>query len=93
MGTNSKDFSLNEARDLWQRMKTWAKDNNRKTKHFKNEVMKEKVVIPHTFGTVVSAFVNSKREGVDAIRTWHNYDRIFKKTIFPRLPPDTPLEC
>ena len=93
VGTDGKDFSLNEARDLWQRMKTWAKDNNREPKHFKNEVMKEKVVIPHTFGTVVSGFVNSKREGVDAIKTWHNYDRIFKQTIFPLLPPDTPLEC
>ena len=50
-------------------------------------------MIPHTFGTAVSGFVNSKREGEDAIKTWHNYDRIFKQTIFPLLPPETPLDC
>ena len=93
LGTNGKDFSLNEARDLWQRMKTWAKDNNREPTDFKNEVISKKVVIPHTFGTAVSGFVNSKREGEDAIKTWHNYDRIFKQTIFPLLPPETPLDC
>ena len=93
VGTNSKDFSLNEARDLWQRMKTWARDNNREPKDYKNEVISNKVVIPHTFGTAVRGFVNSKREGEDAIKTWHNYDRIFKQTIFPLLPPETPLDC
>ena len=93
LGTNGKDFSLNEARDLWQRMKTWAKDNNREPTDYKNEVISKKVVIPHTFGTAVSGFVNSKREGEDAIKTWHNYDRIFKQTIFPLLPPETPLDC
>ena len=93
LGTNGKDFSLNEARDLWQRMKSWAKDNNREPTDYKNEVISKKVVIPHTFGTAVSGFVNSKREGEDAIKTWHNYDRIFKQTIFPLLPPETPLDC
>ena len=56
-------------------------------------LISNKVVIPHTFGTAVSGFVNSKREGDDAIKTWHNYDRIFKQTIFPLLPPETPLDC
>ena len=93
LGTNGKDFSLNEARDLWQRMKSWAKDNNREPTDYKNEVISKKVVIPHTFGTAVNGFVNSKREGEDAIKTWHNYDRIFKQTIFPLLPPETPLDC
>ena len=93
IGTNKKDFSLKEAREQWQEMKRWSRENNREPKHYLNEVINNKVVIPYTFGTAVNGFVNSKKEGRDAIKTWGNYDRIFKQTIFPLLPPDTPLEC
>ena len=60
-----------------------SKTNNREPKDYLSEHSSKKVVIPHTFGTVVEGFVSSKKEGKDAIKTWHNYDRIFKQTIFP----------
>ena len=93
LGTNRKDFSLKEARELWQEIKRWSKENNREPKHYFNEVINNKVIIAHTFGTAVSGFIASKRDGKDAIRTWRNYDRIFNKNILPLLPSDTPLDC
>ena len=93
VGTECKEFSLPQAREQWSRIQSWSKTNNREPKDYLSEHSSKKVVIPHTFGTVVEGFVSSKKEGKDAIKTWHNYDRIFKQTIFPLLPPDTPLDC
>lgn len=93
IGNHSDTFSLHQAKDKWIKIKSWSKDNNREPKDYISENSKDKVIIPHTFGKVVDGFIASKREGKDSIKTWHNYARIFKASIFPLLPPDTPLDC
>ncbi len=89
IGTYDKDFSLNEAKEKYQRIKAWCQDNNREPKDYS---ISKKVLIPHTFGDAVDGFIRTKKEGKHAIRTWENYQRIFHKDILTVIPPHTPLD-
>ena len=92
IGKYDNDFSLSDAKEEWSKIKLWAKTNNRMPNDYYKEEEQKKVIIPHTFGDAVEGFIQSKREGRDAIKTWQNYHRIFNSTIYPLLSPSTPLD-
>ena len=92
IGKYDNEFSLPDAKEEWSKIKLWAKTNNRMPNDYYKEEEQKKILIPHTFGDAVQGFILSKKEGRDAIKTWHNYNRIFNSTIFPLLSPSTPLD-